>query len=164
MTAAAPSNPAGYSPGLEGVIAGETAVASLEDGLRYRGYPVGELVAHCSYDEVAFLLLYGELPKQKELDDFRKRLASNRRLPGVLNDLLKGMPKQTPGMDALRSSVSVMAHFDPDVADNSTEANTRKAERLLAQIPLAIVDQYRLARAERLVPARTDLTGTANFL
>jgi citrate synthase len=57
-----------------------------------------------------------------------------------------------------------MAHFDPDVADNSTEANTRKAERLLAQIPLAIVDQYRLARAERLVPARTDLTGTANFL
>src|SRR5258708_438090 len=109
MTAAAPSNPAGYSPGLEGVIAGETAVASIEDGLRYRGYPVGDLVAHCSYDEVAFLLLYGELPKTSALDDFRKRLAGYRKLPGALSELLKAMPKQTPGMDALRSAVSVMA-------------------------------------------------------
>src|SRR5207237_8723785 len=108
MTVAPPSNPTAYSPGLEGVIAGETAVSSLEDGLRYRGYPVGELVAHCSYDEVAFLLLYGELPKTKDLDDFRKRLASYRKLPGALSDLLKAMPKQTPVMDALRSSVSVM--------------------------------------------------------
>jgi len=164
MTAAAPSNPAGYSPGLEGVIAGETAVASIEDGLRYRGYPVGELVAHCSYDEVAFLLLYGELPKQNQLDDFRKRLAGHRKLPGVLSDLLKSMPKQTPGMDALRSSVSVLAHFDPDIHDNTTEANIRKTERLLAQIPLAIVDQYRLARGEKLVAPRPNLTGTANFL
>jgi 2-methylcitrate synthase/citrate synthase II len=164
MTAAAPSNPAGYSPGLEGVIAGETAIASIEDGLRYRGYPVGELVANCSYDEVALLLLYGELPKQKDLDDYRKRLAGHRKLPGALSDLLKAMPKQTPGMDAIRSAVSVMAHFDPDVNDNGTEANIRKTERLLAQIPLAIVDQYRLARGEKLVAPRTDLTGTANFM
>lgn len=164
MTAAAPSNPAGYSPGLEGVIAGETAVSSLDDGLRYRGYPVGELVAHTSYDEVAFLLLYGELPKQSDLDDFRKRLSGYRKLPGALTELLKAMPKQTPGMDALRSAVSVMAHFDPDIADNSTEANIRKTERLLAQIPLAIVDQYRHARGEKLIAPRTDLSGTANFL
>jgi citrate synthase len=164
MTAAAPSNPAGYSPGLEGVIAGETAVASIEDGLRYRGYPVGELVAHCSYDEVAFLLLYGELPNAKQLDGFRKRLAGHRKLPGALSDLLKAIPKQTAGMDALRSSVSVMAHYDPDVADNSTEANIRKTERLLAQIPLAIVDHYKNARGEKLVAPRTDLTGSANFL
>src|SRR5262245_65731258 len=110
MTAAAPSNPAGYSPGLEGVIAGETAVSSIEDGLRYRGYPVGELVANCSYDEVAYLLLYNELPKQSQLDEFRKRLAGHRKLPGALSELLKALPKQTPGMDALRTSVSVLGH------------------------------------------------------
>ena len=56
-----------YSPGLEGVIAGETAISTVEGGLRYRGYPVGELAEHCSFDEVAYLLLHGELPTAKQL-------------------------------------------------------------------------------------------------
>ena len=64
-----------YSPGLEGVIAGETAISTVEGGLRYRGYPVGELAEHCSFDEVAYLLLYGELPTGKQLDGFLNRVA-----------------------------------------------------------------------------------------
>ncbi len=164
MTAAVPSNPAGYSPGLEGIIAGETAVASIEDGLRYRGYPVGELAEKCSYDEAAYLLLYGELPNEKALREFRQRLTANRKLPGALSELLKAIPKQTPGMDALRSAISVLAHFDPDIADNSTPANIRKTERLLAQVPLVIADFYHLSRGEPLVPARSNLSHTANFI
>ena len=59
-----------YSPGLEGVVAGETAVSTIEGGLRYRGYPVGELVENAGFDEVAFLLLHGELPNRFQLASF----------------------------------------------------------------------------------------------
>jgi citrate synthase len=122
------------------------------------------LAEKCSYDEVAYLLLYGELPNEKALREFRQRLTANRKLPGALTELLKAIPKQTPGMDALRSAISVLAHFDPDIADNSTPANIRKTERLLAQVPLVIADFYHLSRGEPVVPARPDLSHTANFI
>ncbi|HEX3314815.1 MAG TPA: citrate/2-methylcitrate synthase, partial [Gemmataceae bacterium] len=65
-----------FSPGLEGVIAGETAISTLEGGLSYRGYPVVELVERCVFEEVAYLLLNGELPTRGELDAFKKRLVA----------------------------------------------------------------------------------------
>jgi citrate synthase len=139
-----------YSPGLEGVIAGETAVSTVTGGLRYRGYPVPELAESASFDEVAYLLLYGELPTAEQLAGFRQRLAAAQQLPGPLLDLLKALPPQTNTMDALRTSVSILAHYDPDTPDNSRAANLRKAEHLLAQIPLALAAQYRFARG--LVP------------
>src|SRR5438270_8420723 len=116
MSAASPPPSPTYSPGLEGVIAGETSVSTVADGLRYRGYPVGELVEHCSFDEVAFLLLHGELPSAGQLDAFRKRVTAARGIPESLRTLLKSLPPTVPGMDALRTSVSVLAHFDPDTA------------------------------------------------
>ena len=86
--AAAPAAP--YSPGLEGVIAGETAISTIDDGLSYRGYPVTELAEQATFDEVAYLLLHGELPTPPQLADFRKRVAAARRLPEPLRDLLAG--------------------------------------------------------------------------
>lgn len=153
-----------YSPGLEGVVAGETAVSTVEEGLRYRGYPVGELAEHATFDEVAYLLLYGELPTAKELGQFQNRVAAARRLPLPLRELLQALPKWTPPLDALRTAVSVFAHFDQDVADNSRDANLRKAERLLAQMPVAIADHYRFSKGQQAVPARQDLGHAANFL
>ncbi|MCS6850618.1 MAG: citrate synthase [Gemmataceae bacterium] len=153
-----------YSPGLEGVIAGETAISTVEGGLRYRGYPVGELVAKCCFEDVAYLLLHGDLPTAAQRDDFHNRLAAARRLPEPLRDLLRALPRDVTPMDALRSAVSIVAHFDPDVADNSPAANRRKAERLLAQIPTAIAAQYRLSRGLPLVPPRQELSKAANFL
>jgi citrate synthase len=137
-----------YSPGLEGVIAGETAISTVTGGLRYRGYPIGELAEKCSFDEVAFLLLHGELPKAGELAEFQKRVAAARRIPDSLRELLKAIPKNTPPMDAVRSAVSVLAHYDPDVNDNSHAANVRKAERLLGQIPVAVADFFRYAKGQ----------------
>src|SRR5260370_31302139 len=84
-----------YSPGLEGVIAGETAVSTITEGLAYRGYPVTELADKCAFDEVAFLLLHGELPNTKALADFQKCIADARRLSKPLLDLLKSLPKTT---------------------------------------------------------------------
>src|SRR4051812_14927241 len=126
-----------YSPGLEGVVAGETAVSTIVDGLSYRGYPVTELAERATFDEVAYLLLHGDLPNARQLADFRQRLAAARRLPEPLRDLLRALPKATVPMDAIRSAVSVLAHFDPDTSDSSRDADLRKAERLLGQIPVA---------------------------
>jgi citrate synthase len=153
-----------YSPGLEGVIAGETAISTVTDGLRYRGYPVTELAEQTTFDEVAHLLLHGELPTARQLLDLRKRIAVARRLPDPLRDLLKALPRWTPPMDALRTAVSVMAHFDQDSPDSSHDANLRKAERLLAQIPVAIADHFRLSNRQQPIPPREDLSHAENFL
>jgi len=153
-----------YSPGLEGVIAGETTICSVEEGLRYRGYSVAELAEHCCYEEVAYLLLYGELPTAGELHAFQTRIAAARRLPPPLRDFLAALPKWTPPLDALRTAVSALSHFDQNGTDNSHDANVWKAERLLGQIPVAIVDHYRLSQGLLPIPARQDLGQAANFL
>src|SRR6267142_1165753 len=127
-----------YSPGLEGVIAGETAVSTITGGLRYRGYPVVELAEKSNFDEVAHLLLHGELPTRSQLADFNKRLAAAQKLPDVLSELLKKLPKDAVPMDVLRTGVSILAHYDAELNEISKLANLRKSERLLAQIPLVI--------------------------
>ncbi len=157
-----------YSPGLEGVIAGETAVSTIAlegaEGLSYRGYPVTELAERTSFDEVAYLLLHGDLPTARQLADFQARLAAARHIPEPLRALLKALPRPTPPMDALRSAVSILAHFDPDTGGSTREANLRKAERLLAQIPVAIAEQYHFSRGEAPIAARPELAQAANFL
>ena len=78
-----------FSPGLEGVIAGETAISPLEGGLSYRGYPVVELVERCNFEEVAYLLLHGELPTKAQLDDFKVKLIGMSTLPPHATDFLE---------------------------------------------------------------------------
>jgi 2-methylcitrate synthase/citrate synthase II len=147
-----------YSPGLEGVIAGETALCTItEEGLFYRGYAIGDLAEHCSFEEVAFLLLHGELPTAGELAAFVVDLASQRTLAPELSELVSRIPAAAPAMDALRTAVSLQAHFDPEVADGSHDANVRKTVRLLAQAPALIGTWYR-GRAGR-PPAESDSSG-----
>src|SRR5438132_365004 len=146
-----------YSPGLEGVIAGETAISTITGGLRYCGYPVTELAEHATFEEVAYLLLYGELPNSKQLGEFKQRVAAARKIPEPLRNLLKGIPSDIVPMDAVRSAVSVLAHFDPDVGSNAREANLRKAERLLGQIPVAVAEQFRFSKGQSPGAARPDL-------
>lgn len=163
MSAPAPAAET-YSPGLEGVIAGETAISTVSGGLRYRGYPIGELVQHCRFEEVAFLMLHGELPNKAQLDGFEKREREARKLPAPLTELFAKLPTKTNQMDTVRTAVSVLAHYDPDVADGSHAANVRKAERLLAQIPLAVAAFYRHSKGLPPVASRSDLSLSANFL
>ncbi|MFL5243682.1 MAG: citrate/2-methylcitrate synthase [Gemmataceae bacterium] len=153
-----------YSPGLEGVVAGETAISTVTEGLRYRGYSVKDLAAGASFEEVAYLLLHGELPTSDQLADFQTRVTTARSIPEPLRQLLKSLPAATPSMDALRSAVSVLAHFDPDAADNSAAANLRKSERLLGQIPVAVAEHYRFSKGLPPVAPRPDLSHAGNFL
>jgi citrate synthase len=153
-----------YSPGLEGVIAGETAISTVVDGLRYRGYAVTELAEKATFDEVAYLLLHGELPTVPQLADFQRRVAAARCLPGPLINLLGAIPATASSMDVLRSAVSVLSHFDADADDSSRPANLRKAERLLGQIPVAIAAHHRISKGLPPLAARPDLGHAANFL
>ncbi len=153
-----------YSPGLEGIIAGETAISSVEHGLQYRGYPVQELADHATFDEVAYLLLHGELPTTTQLEAFCQRIYRAMELPPLVLNVLSSLPQNTTPLDVLRSGVSLLAHFDPDTEDLSVEANLRKAERLLGQIPVLIASHFRLARHQSVVPPRADLRHAANFL
>jgi citrate synthase len=154
-----------YSPGLEGVIAGETAISTITAGLCYRGYAVTELAEKATFEEVAYLLLHGELPTATQLRPFKERVAkAMAQIPEALTKLLGSIPKNTPPMDALRSSVSVLAHFDPDAQDNSAAADLRKSERLLGQIPVAIAQQHRLGKGQSVIAPRADLSFAASCL
>jgi 2-methylcitrate synthase/citrate synthase II len=160
-----------YYPGLEGVISNETAIANIEGkegegGLEYRGYQIEELAGHVSYEETAFLLLHGDLPNRAQLDEFRARLRSMRSIPEPLLKLLGTIPRSIHPMDSLRTSVSVLSHFDPDVnaPPGDHAANVRKAERMLAQMPTAIAARERLADGKEPIAPRDDLDHPANFL
>ena len=153
-----------YSPGLEGVIAGETAICRITDeGLTYRGYPIGELAERCSFEEVAYLLLRGELPGRAELERFQSELGAARALPERLRELVRALPGDIHPMDALRSAVSMQAHFEPEVADGSHEANVRKATRLLAQVP-ALIAEWHHAREGRAAPRPEPALGHAGHV
>jgi 2-methylcitrate synthase/citrate synthase II len=161
----------GYSPGLEGVIASETAIANIEGkdgagGLEYRGYPIEDLAGHVSYEETAFLLLHGDLPNRAQLLEFDARLRAARVIPEPLIELYSRIPRHIHPMDVLRSSVSVLAHFDPDVNAPPTDhaANVRKAERMVAQMATAVAYRERIAAGLSVIAPRDDLDHAANFL
>ncbi|HVX10384.1 MAG TPA: citrate/2-methylcitrate synthase [Pirellulales bacterium] len=153
-----------YSPGLEGVVAGETAVSTLAGGLQYRGYAVEELATQATFEEVAFLILHGELPNAKQLEAFRGRLTAAQELDQTLIDLLRNIPSTAPLMDVMRTGASLLAHWDPEVADNSHDANVRKAERLLARLPVIMAARQRLQAGKEPVAADERLSLAGNVL
>jgi 2-methylcitrate synthase/citrate synthase II len=153
-----------YSPGLEGVIAGQTAISTVETGLTYRGYEIEDLAQNSTYEEVAYLILYGELPTGEQAAAFRDRLGQAATIPSEIIETLRHIPREANSMDVLRSAVSLLAHWEPEVADNSHEANLRKAERLLAKIPVVVAARHRLKSGQQPVAADPVLTLPANLL
>jgi 2-methylcitrate synthase/citrate synthase II len=160
-----------YHPGLEGVIACETAISNIQgrDGtgvLEYRGYRIEDLAAQASFEEAAFLLLHGDLPNRAQLRDFEARLRLARDLPEPLITLLHQIPGDVSSMDVLRTSVSVLAHFDRDQHASATDhaANVRKAERLIAEMATAIAYRERIQAGLTIIQPDPDLDHAANFL
>jgi citrate synthase len=163
--------PEPYHPGLEGVVAGQTAISNIveRDGagvLEYRGYLIDELASQVSYEETAFLLLHGDLPNMAQLRAFDERLRGSRELPAPLISLLDEIPQQAKPMDVLRTAVSVLAHFDPerDTLPTDHAANVRKAERMIARMATAIAYRERCSAGQPPVAPRADLNHAANFL
>jgi 2-methylcitrate synthase/citrate synthase II len=155
-----------YSPGLEGVIAGESAICAVDvnAGLLYRGYDIHELAAHASFEETVWLLLHGELPTMTQLGELSRQLRAELALPSAVVEMLRLMPPDTHPMDALRTGVSMLGTFDPDLEDISHEANLRKAIRLVARTSSLVTTAWRIAQDADLLPSGNSLTHAGNFL
>lgn len=156
-----------YSPGLDGVLAGETALCHVDEGeggLRYRGYAVSDLAEKATFEEVAHLLLFGKLPTRQELKQFSTKLGAQSVLPGAVRAFLTTVPPAAHPMDVLRTGVSLLGMNEKEGTGHSHEANLRESIRLLAQIPLIIATAHRLAKGVSLVELQSGLSFAGNLL
>ncbi len=152
--------------GLRGVVIGESRISDVqpEGKLYYQGYSISDLADHSTFEEVVFLLWNGKLPSKAELSAFEGQLRSEYALPDGLLEILRGIPHGANSMHALSVGISALATFDPDAADNTPEANLRKAARLQAKIPTVVAAIERLSQGLEPISPRTDLGIAANFL
>ncbi|MEU5049136.1 bifunctional 2-methylcitrate synthase/citrate synthase [Streptomyces sp. NPDC021096] len=143
--------------GLAGVVVDTTAISTVieeTNSLTYRGYPVQELAAHRSFEEVAYLLWYGELPDAAQLRDFRARERALRPLDRTTAELLARLPATCHPMDVLRTAVSFFGAEDPIEDDGSPTANRAKSLTLLAKLPVVVAADHRRRRG--LDPVQPD--------
>ena len=145
----------------------DTTESSFIDGqvgkLLYRGYDIHDLAEKSTFEEVIYLLLYGALPTNQQLQEFDNTLRANRRIPDEVIQVLD-LVKASHPMDALRTGVSAMSAFDPEVADNSVEATIRKGIRLTAQAPTIVAAHHRLRHGLEPVAPNPELNHAGNFL
>jgi citrate synthase len=158
-----------YSPGLEGVPAGISAISEIDSdrsSLQYRGYDVHDLAEKGSYEETAFLLLYGKLPNVAELAAFKAVLAAEREVPEAVYITLKSLPKTAHPMDYIRSAYSVLAAFDPDYSAPATdhEANVRKAVRIVAKASTMVANGHRIQQGLEPKKPNPEHSIAQNFL
>jgi citrate synthase len=145
----------------------DTTESSFIDGqegkLLYRGYNIHDLAEESTFEEVIYLLLYGSLPTKQQLKEFDTTLRANRRIPDEVIQVLD-LVKSSHPMDALRTGISALSAFDPDVNDNSTEATIRKGVRLTAMGPTMVAAHHRLRQGLEPVAPNPDLNHAGNFL
>ena len=152
--------------GLLGIIVDETTISQVMpeiNSLTYRGYTVQELCEKCCFEEVAYLVLNGELPNKKQLKKFIKEEKSNRKLSKqILKDIQK-MPKKAHPMDVVRTAVSLMALEDKETKYNTPEANMRKAMRIFAKTPAAVAAFFRVRKNKKIINPKKNLSFSENF-
>ena len=133
-----------YHPGLRGVIAGESNISRIADGLEYRGYSVHDLAEGASFLEVAYLLLREELPSEDELADFRSMIVEASELPPAIPIVLETLPFHSSPAEVLRTGISLLAHFNPQAGDAVLDSGVASATRLLATVPMILAAWHRL--------------------
>ncbi|MEO8536517.1 MAG: citrate/2-methylcitrate synthase, partial [Betaproteobacteria bacterium] len=152
--------------GLKGVHFDRSRVCHIDGRageLAYRGYSIHDLAERSTFEETCYLLLHGELPSRNALARFDAELKAARALPDPLYDVIRAIKDAHP-MDVLRTAVSALAAFDPDVADNSAAATLRKGIRLTSQVPMVIAAHEHIRRGRAPTPADASLGHAANFL
>ncbi len=152
--------------GLAGVIVDETAISKVmpeTNSLTYRGYAVQDLCEKCSFEEVAYLLVDGELPDANQLKAFTDKEKSKRELSPELLQALRLLPQTAHPMDSLRTGVSILGCEDPRIWDSSPETNLDKYLSLLAKIPCIIAASYRNKIGAAFIPADSGLGFSENF-
>jgi 2-methylcitrate synthase len=152
--------------GLLGIVVDETTISQVMpdiNSLTYRGYAVQDLCEKCIFEEVAYLVLNGELPNKAQLKKFIKEERLDRSLSKqILNDIQK-MPKKAQPMDVLRTAVSLMALEDKETRNNSPKANMRKAIRIFAKTPIALAAFFRSRKGKKIIAPKKNLSFSENF-
>ncbi len=147
--------------GLEGIVAGQTRLSTVGIdgvGLTYLGYSIEDLAEHAGFEEVAYLLLYSELPKANELADFTHRLIQKRAIPASLRTVLEQLPSSSHPMDVLRSACSVLGALEPEV---HFKDQYHVAERLLACMPSILVYWYQFQITGRRIQVELEAPSMA---
>jgi len=152
--------------GLLGIVVDETTISQVVpelSALTYRGYKVQDLCDKCDFEEVAYLVLHGELPSKKQLKKFIKEERSQRNLSKQIIRDIKNMPSNAHPMDVIRTCVSLMALEDKDTKDNSPKANMRKTMRIFAKTPTAVAAYFRARKGKKFIPPNKKLSYSENF-
>jgi citrate synthase len=156
------------SRGLEGVVANSTALSDVlgdKGQLIYCGYDINELVGKVTYKEVVYLLWHRKLPNRAELETFVRELRSQRKLPDPVVDFLKSVPKDANPMDVMRTAISMLGLYDPDIGKEATpEINRQRATSITAKIGVIAAYFHRARNGKSLPPVRDDLTEAEHFL
>ncbi len=169
MSNPAPSAPAApaVSKGMAGLVVADSSVSFVDGAagvLEYRGYDIRVLAEHSSYEEVAYLLWNGRLPTAQELRDMKAQARACRFLPPEVIAALRNLPKKADPMAVMRTSVSMLAHYDPESEENTPMAHQHKACRLVGQISGVLAAFERIRHGEEPIKPRMDLDHAANFL
>ena len=157
----------GWRAGLEDVVATRSAICRVdgEQGrLFFRGYEIGDLAAASTFEDVTYLLWFGELPDARAAAEHRRRLAETRGLPKEIRALLEGLPRDTHPLDALRTAVSMASAYDADTRRSDLDANLRKAYRLMNLVPETVAAWQRIRTGRTPVDGPVDGSHAARFL
>lgn len=152
------------SVALSGVVAGNTAICTVGqtgNDLHYRGYDIGDLATQATFEEVAYLLLCGRLPKQFELNAYRDKLRRLRGLPGPVKAALEQIPAAAHPMDVLRTGCSVLGTVMPEKEDHSVQGARDIADRLLASFGSMLLYWYHFSHSSRRVEVENDAGSVA---
>src|SRR5262245_11416722 len=156
-----------WKAGLEDVIAARSAITAIDGAqgrLYHRGYEIGDLAGHASFEETTHLLWFGELPLTPEAEAFASRLRAARALPPPVLALLRTLPADAHPLVALRTAVSLAAMVDPDRHAGDAEANLAKAIRLTTLVPAVVAAWQRLRTGREPIPADHEGSHAASFL
>lgn len=153
--------------GLEGVVAASSSICKVngsEGRLIYQGYDIHDLAEHSNFEEVVYLLWFGRLPVESELETLKKELGANRAIPKEVIDMMKGFPKNAVPMEVLRTVTSMLSMYDPDANNNDRDSNIRKATRLTAQLPTIVAYWDCIRNGRDVVPPKSEHSTAASFL
>jgi citrate synthase len=152
--------------GLAGVVVDTTSISTVvqqTNSLTYRGYPVDELSESRSFEEVAYLIWYGDLPTKKALRDFQEHERAQRALSHATLSLLEGLPIDCHPMDALRTGVSFVGTEDPAGSDTGPNASLATAVKLFAKLPTMVACDFRRRQRLNVIPPSGELGYVDNF-
>ena len=152
------------SVALSGIEAGSTALSTVGQSgndLHYRGYDIKDLAENCEFEEIAFLIIYGELPNRQQLSKYKESLIVLREIPDSLKIILEQLPKDSHPMDVARTAVSALGTMIPEDVSHSIEAAQKVANRLIAATPAALLYWYHFTHSGKRIDIETATNSVA---